>query len=297
MRSWTTVRDTPSTRCGPRRSRSSDRSGVLPRFLFGHQHGRGARARLRARASARLTAVASSCRALRSAMPPWWKLVLANVAPSLALDRFPSGLEEAADVTRPRVVRARAERSADARPREHAALTSRSTRPPARAARRAAPDRADAADARWGRPRRRPRGQRRVRRRRSGLAGLARRVSGRVPRDLQRSRARAGEGGSARVLEWVGASQSDPCASPAVGPRPPSPAPPHGRVPASRLRLAPRRRARRSNVRSIRRASSSSWWPLHTPVARPASSARRARWSRARGVDGRRSRAGPPDIA
>lgn len=85
---------------GPRR---------LPRVLFGHSMG-GVLALDYALAHPKgLAGVVASSPALRSTMPPWWKLALANVArataPSLG---FPHGLDESGMSRDPEVLRGRA---------------------------------------------------------------------------------------------------------------------------------------------------------------------------------------------
>ena len=81
-----------------------------PRILLGHSMG-GVMALDYALAHPRdLTAVAASAPGLRSAIPPWWKLLLANVArvatPSVG---FATGLDESGMSRDPEVIRARAE--------------------------------------------------------------------------------------------------------------------------------------------------------------------------------------------
>ncbi len=110
MRSWAIVRDNAVHALWTAPLAQPDDPADLPRFLFGHSMGAVLALDYALAHPRELTAVAASAAALRSAMPPWWKLALANVArvtsPSLG---FPSGLEEAAMSRDPEVVRARAE--------------------------------------------------------------------------------------------------------------------------------------------------------------------------------------------
>lgn len=82
----------------------------LPHVLLGHSLG-GALALDYALSHPRgLAAVVASAPALRSTMPPWWKLALANVARSTAPGMgFPHGLDETGISRDPEVMRVRAE--------------------------------------------------------------------------------------------------------------------------------------------------------------------------------------------
>jgi alpha-beta hydrolase superfamily lysophospholipase len=110
MRSWTTVRDNAVHALWTAPLALPIDLAELPRILLGHSMGAVLALDYALAHPRELTAVASSAAALRSAMPPWWKLALANVArvtsPSLG---FPTDLEEAAMSRDPEVVRARAE--------------------------------------------------------------------------------------------------------------------------------------------------------------------------------------------
>ena len=82
----------------------------LPIVLLGHSLGGVLALDFALAHPQRVAAVVASAPALRSAMPPWWKLALANVAraaaPSLG---FPHGLDESGMSRDPEVVRLRAE--------------------------------------------------------------------------------------------------------------------------------------------------------------------------------------------
>lgn len=108
--SWTTLRDNAVHALWTAPLALPDDRGGLPRILFGHSMGAVLALDYALSHPRELSGVASSAAALSSAMPPWWKLALANVArvtsPSLG---FPNGLEEAAMSRDPEVVRARAD--------------------------------------------------------------------------------------------------------------------------------------------------------------------------------------------
>jgi alpha-beta hydrolase superfamily lysophospholipase len=110
MRSWATVRDNAIHALWTAPYTLPVELTDLPRFLFGHSMGAVLALDYALAHPRELTAVAASASALQSAMPPWWKLALANAArvtsPSVG---FPNGLEEAAMSRDPEVVRARAE--------------------------------------------------------------------------------------------------------------------------------------------------------------------------------------------
>lgn len=82
----------------------------LPHVLFGHSMG-GVLALDYALAHPRgLMGAVASAPALRSAMPPWWKLALANVARATAPSTgFPHGLDESGMSRDPQVLRLRKE--------------------------------------------------------------------------------------------------------------------------------------------------------------------------------------------
>lgn len=110
MRSWVTVRDHALRALWTATLAWPGDLDKVPRILLGHSMG-GVLALDYALAHPReLTAVVTSAAGLRSAVPPWWKLALANVArvasPSIG---FPSGLEEAGTSRDSEVVRGRAE--------------------------------------------------------------------------------------------------------------------------------------------------------------------------------------------
>jgi len=85
-------------------------TGRLPRILLGHSMGAVLALDYALAHPRELTGVIASAAGLRSAMPPWWKLALANVVrvtvPSMG---FPTGLEEAGMSRDPEVVRGRAD--------------------------------------------------------------------------------------------------------------------------------------------------------------------------------------------
>ena len=110
MRSWEAVRDHVVHALWTAPLALPGDLARLPRILFGHSMG-GLLALDYALANPReLTAVAASAPALARAMPPWWKLALANVARITAPSTgFATGLEEAAMSRDPEVVRGRAE--------------------------------------------------------------------------------------------------------------------------------------------------------------------------------------------
>lgn len=82
----------------------------LPHVLLGHSMG-GVLALDAALAQGRdLVGVVASAPALKSAMPPWWKLMLANIALATAPSvGFPTGIEEGGISRDPEVIRARDE--------------------------------------------------------------------------------------------------------------------------------------------------------------------------------------------
>ena len=110
MRSWTTVRDNAVHALWTAPLALPGDLGRLPRILLGHSMGAVLALDYALAHPRELTAVISSAAGLRSAMPPWWQLALANVArvtsPSVG---FPTGLEEAGMSRDPEVVRARAD--------------------------------------------------------------------------------------------------------------------------------------------------------------------------------------------
>jgi alpha-beta hydrolase superfamily lysophospholipase len=110
IRSWTWLRDTivpaifTATRGLPHQPE------LLPQILFGHSMG-GLLALDYALAHPRtILGVAASAPALRSAMPPWWKLALANVALATAPSvGFPTGIQSGGISRDPEVIRLRDE--------------------------------------------------------------------------------------------------------------------------------------------------------------------------------------------
>jgi alpha-beta hydrolase superfamily lysophospholipase len=93
--SWTTIRDTVVPAMFTASRGLPGQPMDLPRVLIGHSMG-GVMALDFAIAHPRdLIAAVASAPALRSAMPPWWKLALANVARVTAPSAgFPHGLDE-----------------------------------------------------------------------------------------------------------------------------------------------------------------------------------------------------------
>jgi alpha-beta hydrolase superfamily lysophospholipase len=107
--SWTWLRDCIVNAMWKAPLVLTDASERLPRVLLGHSMG-GLLALDYALGHPReLAGVAASAPALRTAMPPWWKLVLANVARATAPAMgFPHGLDEAGMSRDPEVLRLRA---------------------------------------------------------------------------------------------------------------------------------------------------------------------------------------------
>lgn len=107
MPSWTAVRDhvVPAMFTAPRGL--PDQPADLPRILLGHSMG-GVLALDYGLAHPRdLLALVLSAPALRSPMPPWWKLALANVARATApATGFPNGLDTKRISRDPEVVKA-----------------------------------------------------------------------------------------------------------------------------------------------------------------------------------------------
>ena len=109
VRSWIWLRDHIVPALFTASNELPSRPEHLPHVLLGHSMG-GVLALDRALAHPRgLAGVVASAPALKSALPPWWKLVLANVArataPSLG---FPTGLDESGMSRDPEVVARRA---------------------------------------------------------------------------------------------------------------------------------------------------------------------------------------------
>ena len=110
VRSWTWLRDrlVPATFTAARGL--PDQPADLPHILFGHSMGAVLALDFALAQPRGLTGVVASAPALRTTMPPWWKLVLANVALATAPSvGFPTGITEG-DISRdPEVLRARDE--------------------------------------------------------------------------------------------------------------------------------------------------------------------------------------------
>lgn len=110
VRSWTALRD----RAIPAMFNSAiglpgDPDG-LPRVLLGHSMGGVLALDFALAHPHELSAVVASAPALRSTMPPWWKLALANVARITApAAGFPHGLDESGMSRDPEVLKRRAE--------------------------------------------------------------------------------------------------------------------------------------------------------------------------------------------
>lgn len=108
--SWTQLRDqaVPAMFTAPRGL--PGQPVVLPRVLFGHSMG-GALALDVALAHPReMSGVIASAPALRTPMPPWWKLTLANIARATAPSAgFPNGIDESGISRDPEVVKGRAD--------------------------------------------------------------------------------------------------------------------------------------------------------------------------------------------
>jgi alpha-beta hydrolase superfamily lysophospholipase len=106
MPSWNTVRDQVIPAMFTATFGLPDQPAALPRVLLGHSMG-GVLALDYALAHGReLRALVLSAPGLRSAMPPWWKLALANVALATAPSTgFPTGLDMKAISRDPEVLR------------------------------------------------------------------------------------------------------------------------------------------------------------------------------------------------
>ena len=82
----------------------------LPHVLLGHSMGAVLALDFALAHPREIVGVAASAPALKSAMPPWWKLVLANIALATAPSvGFPTGIEEGGISRDPQVVRLRDE--------------------------------------------------------------------------------------------------------------------------------------------------------------------------------------------
>jgi alpha-beta hydrolase superfamily lysophospholipase len=108
--SWNAVRDHGVQALWTAPHAAGIDTGRLPRILLGHSMGAVLALDYALAHPRELTGVIASAAGLRSAMPPWWKLALANVVrvtvPSMG---FPTGLEEAGMSRDPEVVRGRAD--------------------------------------------------------------------------------------------------------------------------------------------------------------------------------------------
>jgi acylglycerol lipase len=110
IRSWTRLRDQLFPAMFTAHQSLSDQPDRLPRILLGHSLG-GVFALdcALARPSA-ISGLILSAPGLKSALPPWWKVTLANVARTTApAVGFPTGLDEGGMSRDPEVVRLRAE--------------------------------------------------------------------------------------------------------------------------------------------------------------------------------------------
>ena len=110
MRSWIDVRDVAVPAMFNASRGLPGQPPEMPRILLGHSMG-GLMALDYALAHPKeILGVVASAPALSSAMPPWWKLALANVARITApASGFPHGLEETAMSRDPEVLRGRKE--------------------------------------------------------------------------------------------------------------------------------------------------------------------------------------------
>lgn len=108
--SWRLLRDQVIPATFTATQGSPGQPDALPLVLLGHSMGGALALDFALAHPRRLAAVVASAPALRSTMPPWWKLALANVARTTAPGvGFPHGLDETGISRDPEVMKVRAE--------------------------------------------------------------------------------------------------------------------------------------------------------------------------------------------